>query len=306
MASMGSQIGVTEGGAAVYLSNECDALGFDINELGWLLGWVIECAEKGWLTPEQLDGLNPRWGDHETAHALMKKIAFREGCGDWLAEGVMRASKRVGGPAADAAIYAEKGCSPRSHDHRGRWAEMFDTCLSNTSTIEVTFGGVQTERLGLAPMKDRFSPTEIVDQMAKLNGWHQFDDSLGICRFDFTNAHRGVETVSAITGWDLDLPTAMKIGRRISAMLRIWNFQHGLDPSKERPSTRYGSIPIDGPAQGANVMEHWDGMVRRFRELSGSDPELGLPTAETLRELDLEDQIPVVERLRGERGAAVV
>jgi hypothetical protein len=27
--------------------------------------------------------------------------------------------------------------------------------------------------------------------MGKLNGWHQFDDSLGVCRFDFTNAHRG-------------------------------------------------------------------------------------------------------------------
>jgi aldehyde:ferredoxin oxidoreductase len=306
MASMGAQIGVTEGGAAVYLANECDALGFDINELGWLLGWVIECFEKGWLTKEQLDGLEPSWGDHATAHALMKKIAFREGCGQWLGDGVMRASRFIGGPAADAAIYALKGNSPRSHDHRGRWAEMFDTCTSSTSTIEVTFGGVQTERLGLAPLKDRFSPTEIVDQMARLNGWHQFDDSLGVCRFDFTNAIKGVEVVAAVTGWeDLDLAEAMRIGRRISAALRVWSFQHGLDPALERPSTRYGSIPIDGPAQGANIMEHWDSMVRGFREQIGWDAELGLPLPKTLRELDLEELIPVVEQISAERGAVL-
>jgi aldehyde:ferredoxin oxidoreductase len=306
MASMGAQIGVSEAGATVMLANECDSLGFDVNELGWLLGWVIECSEKSLLTDEQLDGLRPRWGDAETALALMKKIAAREGCGDWLAEGVMRASKRIGGEAADVAIYAQKGQSPRSHDHRGRWVEMFDTCTSSTGTIEVTFGGAQTERLGLAPLKDRFDPIEIVDQMGKLNGWHQFDDSLGICRFDFTNARRGVETVAAVTGWDIDLAEALKIGRRISAALRVWSFQHGMDPALERPSTRYGSIPIDGPAQGANIMEHWDAMLRRYRTVLGYDTELGLPLPETLRELGLEELIPVADEIRRERGAAPV
>jgi aldehyde:ferredoxin oxidoreductase len=284
------------------LANECDSLGFDVNELGWLLGWVIECFERGLLTREQLDGLEPRWGDAETALALMKKIATRDGCGDWLAEGVMRASRHVGGVAADAAIYGQKGHSPRSHDHRGRWAEMFDTCTSSTGTIEVTFGGVQTERLGLGPTKNRFDPAEIVEQMTALNGWHQFDDSLGICRFDFTNAQRGVETVSAISGYEIDLPEALKIGRRISAQLRVWSFLHGLDPSQERPSARYGSIPTDGPAKGANIMEHWDWMVRSFRERIGFEPETGLPLASTLKELDLEELIPVVERIQAERG----
>jgi aldehyde:ferredoxin oxidoreductase len=302
MASMASQIGVTEAGAATMLANECDSLGFDVNELGWLLGWVIECFERGLLTKEQLDGLEPRWGDAETALALMKKIATRDGCGDWLAEGVMRASQHIGGEAANASIYGQKGHSPRSHDHRGRWAEMFDTCTSSTGTIEVTFGGVQTERLGLGPTKNRFDPKEIVEQMTALNGWHQFDDSLGICRFDFTNAQRGCETVSAISGYEIDLPEALKIGRRISAQLRVWSFLHGLDPSRERPSTRYGSIPQDGPAKGANIMEHWDWMVRTFRENIGFDAETGLPLPATLRELDLDNLIPVVEQIQAERG----
>lgn len=303
MAGMGSQLGVTDAGAAVFLSNEADNMGVDINELGWLLGWVMECTEKGWITTEQLDGLSPTFGDHATAKKLMDKIATREGCGEWLGEGVMRASRHIGGPAAEAAIYSQKGQSPRGHDHRGRWAEMFDTCTSSTGTIEVTFGGVQTERLGLAPLKDRFSPTEIVEQMGNLNGWHQFDDSLGVCRFDFTNAHRGVEAVNAVTGWELSVPDALQIGRRISAMLRVWSFLHGMDPKLERPSKRYGSIPIDGPAEGADIMPHWDEMLRNYHRMLGWDEELGLPLPETLRKLDLEELVPVVEQIRAERGA---
>ncbi|MFN8526179.1 MAG: aldehyde ferredoxin oxidoreductase C-terminal domain-containing protein [Chloroflexota bacterium] len=304
MASMGAQVGVTDSSAAVYLSNLVDSIAVDVNEVGWLLGWVMECYEKGLLTKEQLDGVDMTWGNAKAIEAMLHKIANRDGCGEWLAEGVMRASRHIGGLAADMAIYSEKGQSPRSHDHRGRWVEMFDTCTSSTSTIEVTFGGAQVERLGLPGLKDRFSPTEIVEQMGHLNGWHQFDDSLGVCRFDFTNAKMGVETVAAITGWDLDLPAALKIGRRISAQLRIWSFLHGMDPTLERPSKRYGSVPIDGPAAGANIMLHWADMLRNYRTLLGWDPVNGIPTDETLRELDLAHLIPTAEKIRAQRQVA--
>jgi len=305
LASMASQIGITDAGATVMLSNECDSLGFDVNELGWLLGWVIECHERGLISREQLDGLEPKWNDPETTLALMKKIATRDGCGDWLAEGVMRASQYIGGEAADAAIYTLKGHAPRSHDHRARWSEMFDTCLSSTGTIEVTSGGLQTEKLGLGPTKNRFDPDELVEQMTQMNGWHQFEDSLGVCRFDFTNGQLGSATVSAVTGYDIDLPEALRIGKRISAALRLWSFLHGMDPSGERPSKRYGSIPVDGPAQGANIMDHWDRMVRSFRERIGYDPDFGVPLPPVLKSLDIEEYVPLAEQAMAKHGVAV-
>jgi aldehyde:ferredoxin oxidoreductase len=280
------------------LCNEADALGVDINELGWLLGWVMECFEKGLLTASDLDGVEARWGDEKAALRLMRKIALREGCGAWLAEGVMRASRRVGGPAVDMAVYGMKGHTPRGHDHRARWAEMFDTCLSSTGTIEVTFAGVQTERLGLAPLRDRFSPEEIVEQMAVLNGWHQFEDCLGVCRFDFTNAELGLAAVNAVTSWELTLSDALIVGRRISAQLRVWSFLHGLDTSLERPSRRYGSVPVDGPARGADIMPHWDRMKRSFWEKIGWDPDTGVPLPGTLRDLGLAELVPVAEEIR--------
>jgi aldehyde:ferredoxin oxidoreductase len=188
-------------------------------------------------------------------------------------------------------VYTMKGASPRGHDHRGRWAEMFDTCLSNTSTIEATFGGIQTHRLGLEPQRNRFDPQEIATLSADFNGWHQFDDCLGVCRFCNTHAHMAVDVLNAVTGWDVTLEEAMTTGRRIVNQLRVFNFRHGLDPSLERPSIRYGSTPTDGPNAGIGIMEHWDDMVRTYRERMGWEPATGRPTPETLAKVGLAELV---------------
>jgi aldehyde:ferredoxin oxidoreductase len=291
LAAFGPQVGVTEAGAVVAMCNEVDAYGYDINEAGWVVGFAIEAFERGLITKEMLGGVEPKWGDVESIRALLRKIAYREDLGDVLAEGVKRAAERIGGEALAIGVYTLRGNSPRSHDHRGRWAEMFDTCLSNTSTIEATFGGIQTQRIGLAPQRNRFDHAEIATLSADFNGWHQFDDSLGVCRFCNTHAGLAIDVLNAITGWDVTLDEAMTTGRRIVNALRVFNFQHGLDPSQERPSPRYGSTPVDGPAAGLAIMPHWDDMVRTYRERMGWEPETGRPTADTLSKVGLPELV---------------
>ncbi|MCP4517411.1 MAG: hypothetical protein GY824_19565, partial [Delftia sp.] len=119
LAAWGSQIGNTDQGAAVMLSNLTDRLGLDLNESSWTVGWLIECYEKGIVTRADVDGLDMTWGNTEAVKAVLIKIATREGCGDWLAAGVMRAAAHVRGQAPDLGVSTLKGPSPRSHDHRG-------------------------------------------------------------------------------------------------------------------------------------------------------------------------------------------
>lgn len=291
MASFGPQIGVTEAGAAMMLCNEADRLGLDLNESGWVIGFTMEAFERGLITKRDLDGLEPRWGDAEAARALLGMTARREGFGDVLAGGTRRAAEAVGGEALGIGVYTLQGNTPRSHDHRGRWAELFDTCLSNTSTIEATFGGVQRERLGQPPVRDRFSPHEVASANADFNGWHQFDDCLGICRFCLTNAELGIRALNAVTGWDYTLEEAMATGRRIVNTLRVFNLRHGLDTRLERPSPRYGSVPIDGPAAGKGIMPRWDEMRALYYTRMGWDPTSGKPLPETLRSLGLAELV---------------
>jgi aldehyde:ferredoxin oxidoreductase len=272
------------------LTNEVDRLGMDCNEASWTVGWVMECYEKGLFTKKDLDGLDMSWGNVEAVKSLLNKIAKREGIGDLLADGVMRASQKIGGEAADWAIYSQKGCTPRSHDHRGgRWAELFDTCMTNTSTLESTWAGVHTQLVDLPTVVDPFSHEEMSTLNAKFNGVRQFDDCLGTCRIASTHPKLQLECLNAVTGWSLTIEDAFTIGRRVINQLRMFNFRHEMKKEDERPSKRYGSIPVDGPAQGKNIMEKWDWMVENYYTLMGWDPKTGKPLPETLKKLGLEE-----------------
>ena len=212
IAAMGPVIGQTDPGAAVMLANLVDRLGLDVNETGYLIGWQMECYEKGLIAQDDFDGIAMKWGDVEAVVAMLKKIAHRQGCGRLYAEGVKHAAETMGGEALACAVYTKKGASPRGHDHRANWAEMMDTCFSNTGTIESTGGFAQTAQLGLPPLRDRFDPIEVSTQNAKLNGRRQFEDSLGACRFCMHDFPLTLECLEAATGWKMEITEAMNVG----------------------------------------------------------------------------------------------
>ena len=291
LAAMGPLIYQKDPGAAVMLSNLVDDLGMDVNESGYLIAWIMECFEKGLFTRDDLDGIEMNWGDAEATAAMLKKIAGREGCGARFADGVKRAAEAMGGEAMDCAIFTKKGASPRGHDHRGQWMELIDTCLSNTGTIETGGPLAKPAVLGVTPPKDRFDPIGNSRQNARLNGGRQFEDCLGTCRFLTTDFQLTVDCLNAVTGWEFTISDAMEAGRRAINRLRVFNFRHGLTKEMEAPSFRYSSTPVDGPAKGIGIAEHWEMIRSNYYEEMGWDPETGKPLPDTLKKLGLKDLI---------------
>jgi aldehyde:ferredoxin oxidoreductase len=241
----------------------------------------MECAEKGFITPEDL-GFETGFGDVEGAVKLLRMVTERRGFGDLLAEGVMRASQKIGGEAAEAAIYTMKGNSPRGHDHRTRWVEMFDTCVSNTGTIE-------THASVMSPdVQGPHNPLKVSTEVAETKGLMQFEDSLGTCRFNTRmNAKNLAEAVSAATGWDFTSDEGHRAGLRAVNLMKAFNLRAGIGAEQDRPSTRYGSTPVDGPTEGISILPHWDEMLRNYYTLMGWDPENGVPLPETLEDLGI-------------------
>ena len=289
LAAWGGVTGPSEVEEAAVLADTVDRLGLDTNEGGWVIGWTMECYEKGLLTKEDTDGLEMSWGNAEAARQMLHRVARRQGFGNTLAEGVKRASQRIGGPAGELAIYTQKGNSPRGHDHRAAWHEMFDTSISNAGTIE-SHRAFDSTQIGLAPMTDGFDPFQVSSTVAKTKGAMQFEDSLGVCRF-VTDCQLKwlIQLVNAATGWDLSLEEAMDVGRRAVNTLRAFNLRHGHTAALDGlPSPRYCSVPVDGPAQGKYIKPHWASMLRNYYELMGWDATTGVPFPYTLRRLDLE------------------
>ncbi|MFH1122142.1 MAG: aldehyde ferredoxin oxidoreductase C-terminal domain-containing protein, partial [Pseudomonadota bacterium] len=288
MAAFSSLVGIDDVTTSVVLASEVDRLGMDTNETGWVMGWLMECYEKGILTKKDTDGLEMTWGNGEAIMAMMNKIAGREGIGNVLAEGVMRAAQQVGGEAKEMAIHTMKGNTPRGHDHRVQWLELFDTCVSSMGTLEM-HSFAPYKLLGLPETYDTFDPQVVSTVVAKIKGAMIFEDSVATCRFQTATALDLLcRAVNAATGWDMGFQEAMAVGRRAANLARVFNLRHGIGPELDRPSLRYGSTPRDGAAAGRGIMPHWDKMLKNYYHLMGWD-EKGRPLPETLKSLGLDD-----------------
>jgi aldehyde:ferredoxin oxidoreductase len=274
-----SAIGQEDVSSSMMLSKEVDRLGMETNEAGWVVGYAMECYEKGILTKKAANELDLSWGNAENARLLLNLIAKREGIGDILAEGVMRASKKMNGEKI--AIHTLKGNTPRGHDHRNRLTEQFDTCVSNTGTLE-TWGGPIA--LGPVPKWEEIVAANIHDKGAMM-----FEDSLVTCRFNTRmNINLLCQALNAVTGWEFDYNESMQVGRRIVHLLRSFNIVHGIKGrTLDRPSIRYGSKPDVGPGQGMSLKNVWDKMLDSYYEGMGWDNS-GKPLLKTLKLFDLE------------------
>ncbi len=283
----GWTIGLTDRDEIAWLNTELDRACVDVNEFGWICGWVMECQEKGYITKEQL-GFELKWGDAKGARRLLEIISHRQGFGAVLAEGTKRAAEKLGGPAKDCAIYIEKGATPRGHDHRARWDEMLDTATSGTATME-TGNPVHPTEVGQPARINNFDGEAVAKTVAGLRGRRNFEDSLGICIFTTrTRLENICRALSAATGWVYTIDEAIRFGRRTAAINRAVSLRCGLTPDMERPSTRYGSTPVDGPAKGQSVMAQWDKMIETWYREVGYDRKTGKPLPQTLKDLGLE------------------
>jgi aldehyde:ferredoxin oxidoreductase len=283
----GWTIGAVDRDGIAWLNTEIDRACVDVNEFGWVCGWVMECQEKGYITEQQL-GFRLSWGDIKGAHRLLEMISHRQGFGDLLAEGVKRAAETLGGPAKDCAVYIEKGATPRGHDHRGRWDEMLDTATSGTATME-TGNPVHPTEVGQPARISQFDGEQVAHYVAGLRGRRNFEDSLGICIFTTrTRLENICRALSAATGWFYTVDEAIRFGRRTAAINRAVSLRCGITPDVERPSKRYGSTPIDGPAKGQAVMDQWEKMVDIWYRDVGYDRKTGKPLPQTLKDLGLD------------------
>jgi aldehyde:ferredoxin oxidoreductase len=283
----GWAIGATDQQGISWLNTQLDRACLDVNEFGWMCGWVMECQERGLITREQL-GFELKWGDIKGADRLIQMISRREGFGDILAEGVKGAAEKLGGQARDAGVYTQIGAAPRGHDHRARWDEMLDTCTSSTGTLESGVP-VHVAELGLPTRINPFNGEEVARQVVGIRGRRHFEDSLGICIFTGrTRLENLCRALGAATGWYYTVEEAMRLGRRTAAILRAVRLRCGVMPDVERPSTRYGSTPHDGPAKGQAISAQWDRMVDTWYAGVGYDRKTGKPLPETLKGLGLD------------------
>ena len=269
----------------------CNEYGMDIDMVGESVAWAFECYEKGILTERDTGGLQLTWGNHEVLVTLIHQMAYRQGLGDILAEGVMRASEMIGRGSQDLAV-SMKG-QDLYEDMRIPKGYALGAALS-------TRGGGHCSGSPIVEFSSgRFSPVTYegkAELVAYFERFHSVLNSLGVCFFvtvwegpDLLDEEDLAGLVRAGTGWDVEASELMETGERIHTLERLSNAVYaGFDRKNDYPPERFFREPIkSGPFQGELMdREAFDRMLDKNYEIHGWS-EQGLPRGDTLEKLGL-------------------
>jgi len=279
------------------LNQILNQLGLDSISTGGVISFIMECYQKGLINKEQVDNLDLSWGNTKTIIELVRKIAFREGCGDWLSQGVRKLSQEIKG-SEEFAIHV-KGLEPAEQEPRGMKAWGLGWAVSNRGAdhlrafplAETTWTREDAVRaFGSEDVVDRFS----YNGKEKLVKWSEevsaFTDSLEMCKFAQMALTIPVAMTAkalwTVTGWEIGEQELLKIGERIVNLERMYNVRLGLGKKDDTLPPRYKEPLKEGASQGQSF--DIEKLLDQYYAVRGWSVETGHPTREKLLELGLD------------------
>jgi len=278
---------------AVAKANElCDLLGIDTISAGVTVAWAMEAAERGFLKPEDLDGIDLAFGDEDSFLQVLERMGRREGkVGELLSDGSKAASERLG-KGEEFAIHI-KGMELPAYDIRGAKGVALAFAVSFRGGCHLTagvygaeFGGSwwKFEAVDRHSIKNKGFEVKLHEDLMALY------DVLGICKF---SRHmfflEGLpELVAAQTGLELSAAELLTIGERVYNLARAFNVREGFSRDDDHLPKRVMEEPIpEGPSTGDRVSyEELQAMLDDYYEARGWNKQ-GVPLKAKLVSLDL-------------------
>ncbi|MDP3878990.1 MAG: aldehyde ferredoxin oxidoreductase N-terminal domain-containing protein [Dehalococcoidales bacterium] len=288
--------------------------GFDTLSAAALCVFVIDLYQKGIITREDTGGMHLEWSNPEVFFNLLKKIAYREGIGDILANGVHQAAQQIGRGAEQYAYHTRK-LEPRGRQMHGLSGAVKLILNDRQDTSQWGTYGYE----GLSFESDEFSqwyaesefweyPQEWKKDVPSSSSGVNYEmmsktivhdaesgilaDCLGLChRWSGGRKYTRIldsdqaALFSYATGLELNDEEAKQCVRRVRAITRVYNVILG-----ERMQA--GDLPEQFLSRDRDKLGQ---LLEDTNRLMGYDAE-GIPTAETLAGLGLEYAARELER----------
>jgi aldehyde:ferredoxin oxidoreductase len=297
MYSFGGQTGVDNLDSIIASDRLSDELGLDTMSTGVAIGFAMELFERGILTTRDTEGLELRFGRHEAMFELVRKIAFRQGFGDLLADGVRIAALKIGKGSEKYAMHV-KGLELPAYDVRGAYAHGLNYATSYTGADHNRGYAIQEIFGATVPYPvDRFG----TEGKGELTKWNQdaraaVCDSPTMCAFIFDMAlapialRNTAALMEAVTGFTFTPDDVLHVGERINNVARAFNVREGFGRAEDTLPERIMTEPLrEGASKGHLISkEDLHVMLDEYYHARGWDLENGIPTRRKLTELGLE------------------
>ena len=296
--AMGPYCGVDRLDAIIKGMDLCNYYGIDAISAGVIVGFAMDCYEKGILTEKDFDGIDARFGNHEALVKIIEKMGKREGIGDILAEGVKTAGEKIGRGAEKLAQHI-KGVEVTGYDLR---------CLKTAALgFAVSFRGADHNRHGAYAFDVKGKVNRLVAEKGRgkmvkdMEDVYTLIDSFIVCKFSRGTYYKELEDMTKlyilVTGIEMTPEEMKRSGERINNVARLFNIREGLGRKDDTLPYKVMHQPIqdEGPSKGAYVtQEELDLLLDDYYMARGWTRE-GVPTVEKLKELGMDDLIYIVE-----------
>jgi aldehyde:ferredoxin oxidoreductase len=254
LGAIGTNLGIEDLVAICKANQWLNLTGMDAISFGMTLSWAIECYELGLLTNADTGGMALGWNDGVLLNDMVLRVARREGLGDLLAEGALRAARTVGRDSERHVVHI-KGLEMAMHDPRAM--ERMRTNYAVTPT-----GGDHT---GAAHHRTSNRNT------------------VGLCQFLAYEEDRVAALLNGATGWDTTVGELEEQSSRGLTMARLFNLREGLGakddvfPERIHQPIRRGPLSDKVLSRDLVAQETSD-----YYHSHGWDRQAGVPLAETI------------------------
>ena len=284
----------------------CQDLGLDVSGTSAITAYAMDLYSKGILSKSNADDFNLVYRNGDALLSIIEKMARREGLGDILADGVKKASEKIGKDAETRAAYAKGGLELWLMEIRPFKGVALSCAVTDSgSHNRATYGlcefyyrsmkkQAETVAKNLVGTEEAAIPTKYEYKpklVAMYENLHILADSLGVCSIPFMPVGLDLwgKAYSACTGRETTPMVLTSAGERVRTLERLFNIREGLSRKDDTLAERMFNEPLkDGPWKGEVLdKEKFEEMINAYYSLQGWDQE-GRPKQETLKRLGLE------------------
>jgi len=282
--SFGPDCGIHDYDAIHKANDLCNKLGMDSISAGTTIATAMELVQRGYIKPEELEGIPLEFGNVEGMVEWTRKMAYAEGFGAKLAQGSYRLAESYGHPELSMTV---KKLDIPAYDPRGIQGHGLQYATNNRGGCHVRGYMVSPEILGLPQKLDKDTlegKTTWVKIFQDLTG---VIDSIGMCLF--TSFALGLPDytaiVNAVTGENYTDEELLECGERIWNVERLQNLRVGMTAADDTLPERLLKVAIPtGPSKGS--VHRLPELLPAYYAERGWD-EAGVPTPERLKKLGI-------------------
>ena len=265
----------------------CDEYGMDAVSVGNVVGFLMDCFERGLITTVDTAGLKLNWGNADAIIRAVHLIGKREGPGEIWSLGVKQIEDHISGSQGLGAHV--KGLELPAYDPRASKGMALAYATSDRGGCHLRSWPIGEEIINTTnPMglhTTEFKP-EIVKAQQDL---YCLVNSSGLCLFaTFALTLKQIAPLfESLTGFESfgNAENLMLAGERVNNLVRLFNLREGLTSEHDSLPDRFRTDALpDGPCKGETV--DVDSMVRVYYKIRGWTEE-GRPTPELLTKLGL-------------------